>query len=216
MPITYEPWQVSRGADFDILGRSTQINPGENTVPPFRGVQPQTELGVHGSFDSPENTAQTSPGVFTMACKISRTNWDTTVADLKSHMKKVVLIKPADGSVSITLPTSTKGAYSEDYSIDTRKKLLQAIALTASDNSVDTLLVSLMPTCFETSTLLHDLSEPIDGRQRFPSVGVLMSFVPEKSSGQIHITMAIEHAVEIKIPSDKQFAPAEPILFSWN
>ena len=226
MATAYEPWKTPSGINLNFLGQSSSVNPGEGSAPSFHGQAPRTELGVHGSFDSPEETAQTSPATVTMACPVSPVHWDATIATLKQHHQRIVSVRafPREGRVRIEEPYRAERAYDMDVddrggylpdtgicSTDEKTFYLHAVALTGSRaNDGGTALVSLMPFSPAMSAIYEAYkSEEHNGKHMYPNAGVLMSYTAEKSSGTIHITLAVEHAVEVKLKTRPAYTLAD-------
>lgn len=224
MATSYEPWKAPSASNLNFLDQTSSVNPGEGSVPPFRGAAPNTELGVHGSFDSPEETAQTSPATVTMACPVSMANWDATIKKIQSLRQRIVMVRsePSEQSVMIEEPFRAERAYAKEgevnsyfpekvISSDIEKSIaVQAIALTGSRGAGDTLLVSLFPTGPNVNNRLFEMKETsYKGKTMFPNVGVLMSHIAEKSAGIIHITLAVEHAVETKLKRKNTYTDQE-------
>jgi len=226
MATAYEPWKTPSGINLNFLGQSSNVNPGEGSAPSFHGQAPRTELGVHGSFDSPEETAQTSPATVTMACPVSAVHWDATIATLKQCHQRIVSVRafPNEGRVRIEEPYRAERAYDMDvgsmggYLPDTgicvtngRTFYLHAVALTGSRaNDGGTALVSLMPFSPAMSAIYEaHKSDEHNGKHIYPNAGVLMSYTAEKSSGTIHITLAVEHAVEVKLKTQSAYTLLE-------
>jgi len=232
MPLQFEPWRAPAEANLDFLGRSSTVNPGGGSAPSFHGQTAKTELGVHGNFDSPEDTAQTSPATITVSVPVKGAKWDATIADLRTLQQKVVLVSiTSDGGVTFVEPLSTTHAYANDYDFTSNggnhELFLHAIALTSSPAGDDTVLATLLPTSAETNKTLSAMTYTIESPSHICNVGVLVSHIAEKSAGKIHITLAVEHAVEIKL--NKKFGTAvigdlmgdtilaaEPLLFKWD
>ena len=231
MATSYEPWKAPSASNLNFLDQASTVNPGEGSAPPFRGVAPSTELDVHGSFDSPEDTAQTSPATITMACPVSMANWDATIENIQKHRQKIVMVRsmPTEKRVVIEEAYRAERAYAsatspDAYSTDkgvgnssSSKTTIscQAIALTGSRTGGDTLLVSLMPMASNSSNRLYARKKEVSpGKFVFPNVGVLMSHIAEKSAGIIHITLAVEHAVEIKLKRKNVYSESEAITRS--
>lgn len=208
MSISYQPWKSPSEANLNYLGQNSTVNPGEGSVPPFRGQSAQTEIGEHGSFDSPENTAQTSPATITMACKISMSEWESTIKKIQSHRQRVVMIVPHHESQTISIEEAyrVEKAYSLNDEYSPKEGLgnsestviLQAVALTGSRTGGETTLISLFPLHSKSISAINK-SEDMNRHDCYPNVGVLMSHIAEKSAGIIHITLAVEHAVEAKL-----------------
>lgn len=226
MAAAYEPWKTPSGINLNFLGQSSSVNPGEGSAPSFHGQAPRTELGVHGSHDSPEETAQTSPATVTMACPVSAVNWDATIATLKQCHQRIVSVRafPHEGKVRIEEPYRAERAYDMDvgsrggYLPGTKicktangTFYLHAVALTGSRaDDGGTALVSLMPFSPAMSAIYEaNKSEEHNGKRIYPNAGVLMSYTAEKSSGTIHITLAVEHAVEAKLKTQSAYTLAE-------
>ena len=223
MATAYEPWKTPSGINLNLLGQSSNVNPGEGSAPSFHGQAPRTELGVHGSFDSPEETAQTSPATVTMACPVSAVNWDATITTLKQHHQRVVLVRafPREGRVRIEEPyraeraydtdVATRGGYMPKEKVSQNRSNtlhLHAIALTGSRvGDGGTALVSLMPVTPDIAKFYEThKSDTYNGKHMYPNAGVLMSYTAEKSSGTIHITLAVEHAVEVKLKNKSVYS----------
>jgi len=207
MSSNYPAWRVP-SSSLDYLGQASRVNPGPGTAATaFHGNAAETELGVHGVYDSPEETAQTSPSTVTISCKIgTREQLLEQERMLRSLDHQAVLIC-SDNANAVQVIAATKESFSV---VRTQSEsaagsggdayCVPAAVLSTAIAADRRMLVSLLPTDAATNALIHRNAHPNSPGCRYPILGVLLSVVVEKSNSTLHVTLAVEHATEIVLP----------------
>lgn len=198
--IAYNPWQPPSIAT-SIVGHQSSVNP-TGSVPLFRGAQAVDELGVHGTFDTPEHTAQTAPSVvsFCHNMKWAEIYPNITQDELHTSLNCFVEFRMTQNSERwstaedfIVRKARAIGGYDEPAA----KTLQSGILLTNVDDD-DRALISLLPPSNQCKTaLFHDRYTSSGDRKLM--YGVLMDHLHVASDKKCRTTLAVEHAVEIKL-----------------
>ena len=160
------------------------INPGMPPSDTGYGTM-QTEYGVGGHFDSPEDTAQTSPSVFVTTVSFEkRDGAQAFVEKLKAHENKFI---------RITKNAALNGASVTAATIKQETPVLHLRGRPVPNSAVYipfTPLIDNGPLC----TLFPRSLPGYIPRNYY---GVLVSHVHEKSRKMVHCTLAVEHATNV-------------------
>ena len=199
----FRPWAPS-AISTTLFGQATTSNPGATAPIQFHGTAANNEYNDHGIYDSPEETAQTSPATVVISVRLDA---DDDVARIQGVVQNAIYI--GSTSKTVRIATKTTGALHNAAAAGTGRIALNAVVLAAGRNG-EPHLISLLPTSPATNAELN--KETLEA-----NIGVLVSVLHERSANLLHLTLAVEHAVLCTM-TNGAFAPypGEPLTFTFE
>jgi hypothetical protein len=183
----YHPW-ARPAAPANIVGFPSTVNPLQFPTP-FRGGLLQTEVHANGSFDAPEDTAQTSPSVYVVKVKMTK-------AEFAAHNYKC----NEPRSIAVKSDLETNGAPDARYT--TVSEITAGILATSTRNNDSGITVIPLVNdgiwsdgvlCSIVAVAPHTTSNVTYHK------GIVVSAAYDVGDGYAYITLAIEHAQTVQI-----------------
>ena len=193
----YHPW-ARPAAPANIVGFPSTVNPLQFPTP-FRGGPLQNEVHANGSFDAPEDTAQTSPSVYVV--KVKMTKAEFAKHNYKCNEPRSIAVQK-DGK---TPPGETDAYYktvgeiagrcnASSWNADSDITVIPLV----EGNWSDGVLCSLMAVAPHTDT----------GSDVTYHKGIVVSASYDMGDGDAYITLAIEHAQTVQFDESANKATA--------
>lgn len=184
MSIAYAPWRRPE-VPATMLGRPSNVNPGAPITNAPLGALMSEYRASESQFESPEETAQTSPAVFVVKVKdnpkISKDEWKTLESNYQNQ-----LVTVTDSDVVETITDLQRNP-----DLANRKGVVIALV---SGSWNDGVLCCIVPT------------KVVFNKTEFR--GVLVSAAYDMASSTGYITLAVQHTQTVRVAENRTNAVA--------
>lgn len=116
--LAYHPW-ATPAIPTTLFGQQTTANPGATVPVQFHGTAAKNEHNDHGTYDSPEDTAQTSPATVAILVPI---DGELNIARIQNLVQTSIYIGSTSNTVKAAV--NTTGALHNTPSTSTKATVL--------------------------------------------------------------------------------------------